>query len=229
MPRPWRSACRADRPVVALMGDGSMHYAITALWSAARYKIPVTVVVASNAEYGVVKEFGVWEKTPNVPGLDVPGLDVVATAASYGVDAHEAHSSDEVFELVKAGVANRERPTLINATAVRLRRIRRLTGPGAAIVKDSVIQHHFHGRPGAGRPTPAAPGGEPTQKPIARTTGCEEADIDRGLSYGYSEYGQTDRARDRSRSRSSAKCVSRWRSPIGRCWRCTDRCWSHSA
>ena len=50
-----------DRPVVALMGDGSMHYAITALWTAAHYQIPVTIVVASNAEYGVVKEFAAWE------------------------------------------------------------------------------------------------------------------------------------------------------------------------
>jgi benzoylformate decarboxylase len=107
-----------DRPVVALMGDGSMHYAITALWTAARYQIPLTIVVASNAEYGVVKEFGVWEKTPNVPGLDVPGLDVVSTAASYGVDAHEAQSSDEVLELVRAGIADRQRPTLINARTV---------------------------------------------------------------------------------------------------------------
>ena len=40
---------------------------------------------------------------------------IVGTAASYGVDAHEAHSSDEVFELVKAGIADRDRPTLINA------------------------------------------------------------------------------------------------------------------
>jgi benzoylformate decarboxylase len=107
-----------DRPVVTLMGDGSMHYAITALWTAARYQIPVTIVVASNAEYGVVKEFGVWEKTPGVPGLDVPGLDVVATAASYGVDAHEAHSVDEVTELVAAGIADRDRPTLINARTI---------------------------------------------------------------------------------------------------------------
>jgi len=103
-----------DRPVVALMGDGSMHYAITALWTAAHYRIPVTIVVASNAEYGVVKQFGVWEKTPKVPGLDIPGLDVVATAASYGVDAHEAHSTDEVTKLVESGIADRERPTLIN-------------------------------------------------------------------------------------------------------------------
>lgn len=104
-----------DRPVVALMGDGSMQYAITALWTAAEYQIPLTIVVASNAEYGVVKEFGVWEKTPGVPGLDLPGLDVVATAASYGVDAHEAHTTDAVTELVKSGIADRSRPTLINA------------------------------------------------------------------------------------------------------------------
>ncbi|MEE6169830.1 MULTISPECIES: benzoylformate decarboxylase [unclassified Mycolicibacterium] len=107
-----------DRPVVTLMGDGSMHYAITALWSAAHYNIPITIVVASNAEYGVVKEFGVWEKTPNVPGLEIPGLDIVGTAASYGVDAHEANSTDEVVELVRAGIADRSRPTLINARTV---------------------------------------------------------------------------------------------------------------
>lgn len=104
-----------DRPVVALMGDGSIQYGITALWTAACYQIPITVVVASNAEYGVVKQFGVLEQTPRVPGLDLPGLDIVATAASYGVDAHEAHSADEVSQLVQAGVADRQRPTLINA------------------------------------------------------------------------------------------------------------------
>ncbi len=103
-----------DRPVVALMGDGSMHYAITALWTASHYQIPLTIVVASNAEYGVLKQFGMWEQTFGVPGLDLPGLDVVATAASYGVDAHEARSTDEVTALVEAGIADREKPTLIN-------------------------------------------------------------------------------------------------------------------
>ena len=103
-----------DRPVVALMGDGSMHYAITALWTAAHYRIPVTIVVASNAEYGVLKEFGKWETTAGVPGLDLPGLDVVGTAASYGVEAHEARTTDEVIKLVESGIADRERPTLIN-------------------------------------------------------------------------------------------------------------------
>jgi benzoylformate decarboxylase len=66
------------------MGDGSMHYAITALWTAATYKIPLTIVVTSNAEYGILKQFGGIEHTAGVPGLDLPGLDIVATAASSG-------------------------------------------------------------------------------------------------------------------------------------------------
>jgi benzoylformate decarboxylase len=103
-----------DRPVIALMGDGSMHYAITALWTAATYGIPVTVVVASNTEYGILKEFGDLEHTPGVPGLDIPGLDITATAASYGVPAYEAHSTKELEELVHGGITDRDHPTLIN-------------------------------------------------------------------------------------------------------------------
>jgi benzoylformate decarboxylase len=109
-----------DRPVVAAMGDGSMHYAITALWTAANYGIPLTIVVASNSEYGILKEFGGIEHTTGVPGLDLPGLDIVATARSYGVDAHEAKTTDDVAELLNAGIADRERPTLINITTTRV-------------------------------------------------------------------------------------------------------------
>ncbi len=109
-----------DRPVVALMGDGSMHYSITALWTAAQQRIPLTIVVASNAEYGVLKQFGALEKTAGVPGLDVPGLDITATAASYGVSAHQAGSTDEVAELVREGIADRANPTLINVPVTKV-------------------------------------------------------------------------------------------------------------
>jgi benzoylformate decarboxylase len=64
-----------DRPLSANSG----------LWTAAAYKVPRTIVVASNAEYGVLKQFGKIEHTNGVPGLDLPGLDIVATAKSYGV------------------------------------------------------------------------------------------------------------------------------------------------
>jgi thiamine pyrophosphate-dependent acetolactate synthase large subunit-like protein len=96
------------------MGDGSMHYAITALWTAAQYKIPLTIVVSSNEEYGVLKQFRDIEGATGVPGLDLPGLNIAATAASYGIDAHEATDTDQVAEMLRAGVDDRDRPTLIN-------------------------------------------------------------------------------------------------------------------
>jgi benzoylformate decarboxylase len=103
-----------NRPVIALMGDGSMHYAITSLWTASRYQIPLTIVVSSNEEYGILKQFRDIESTTGVPGLDLPGLNIEATAASYGIDAHVATDTDQLAEMVHAGVEDRERPTLIN-------------------------------------------------------------------------------------------------------------------
>ncbi|MGW2027913.1 benzoylformate decarboxylase [Streptomyces decoyicus] len=112
-----------DRPVLALMGDGSMHYAITSLWTAARYKVPLTIVVSSNEEYGVLKQFADIERTTGVPGLDLPGLNIVATAASYGIDAHEATDTDQVAEMLRAGVDDRERPTLINVRTNKAKKV----------------------------------------------------------------------------------------------------------
>lgn len=112
-----------DRPVLALMGDGSMHYAITSLWTAARYEIPLTIVVSSNEEYGVLKQFADIESTTGVPGLDLPELNIVATAASYGIDAHEATDTDQVAEMLRAGVDDRERPTLINVRTNKAKKV----------------------------------------------------------------------------------------------------------
>jgi benzoylformate decarboxylase len=99
---------------------GSIQYAITALWTAASYKSPLIVIVASNAEYGVLKQFAGIEKISGVPGLDLPGLDVVACAAAYGVTAREAHNTDELVELFRAGLANHDRPLLINVPITRV-------------------------------------------------------------------------------------------------------------
>ncbi|MEN3269871.1 benzoylformate decarboxylase, partial [Pseudonocardia sp.] len=111
-----------DRPVIALMGDGSMHYAITSLWTAARHKIPLTIVVASNEEYGVLKQFADIESAATVPGLDLPGLNIVDTAASYGIDAHEATDTDQIAKMLHAGIEDREHPTLINVRTNKVKK-----------------------------------------------------------------------------------------------------------
>jgi hypothetical protein len=51
--------------------------------------------VPVNDEYAILKEFAVLEKTPNVPALDLPGLDIVATAKAYGGIGVAANTVDE--------------------------------------------------------------------------------------------------------------------------------------
>ncbi|MEU9484125.1 thiamine pyrophosphate-dependent enzyme [Streptomyces decoyicus] len=93
------------------------------MWTAARYKIPLTIVVSSNEEYGVLKQFAGIESTTGVPGPDLPGLNIAATAASYGIDAHEATDTDQVAEMLRAGVDDRERPTLINVRTNKAKKV----------------------------------------------------------------------------------------------------------
>lgn len=102
-----------SRPVVAVIGDGSMQYAICALWTAAAYKVPVTIVVLANAEYAILKWFGAFEHTPGVPGLDIAGLDTAAIAAGYGVRAHRVTSTGQLASLLGEVIAAKEGPTLI--------------------------------------------------------------------------------------------------------------------
>ncbi|GAA2138037.1 benzoylformate decarboxylase [Nocardioides koreensis] len=78
---------RPDRPVVAVVGDGSANYGITALWSAAQLGVPVTFVILRNGSYGALRWFAGLLGTPDVPGLDVPGIDFVPLAEGYGVPA----------------------------------------------------------------------------------------------------------------------------------------------
>jgi len=59
------------RPVIALIGDGAMQYTPAALWTAARYGIPVTFVIAQNQEYGALQRFSRITRTPRGTGGEV--------------------------------------------------------------------------------------------------------------------------------------------------------------
>ena len=89
-----------NRPVVALMGDGSFQYSVQSLYSAVRQQVKVVYVVFQNDEYAILKSFAELEKAPNVPGLDIPGIDLVSLARGYGAPAVLAPTADEVTAAV---------------------------------------------------------------------------------------------------------------------------------
>lgn len=101
-----------NRPVVAVIGDGSLQYSIQALWTAAQQKLPLLIVVPCNAEYAILKSFAVVEETPGVPGLDIPGLDIAALGKGYGCHSVRAESPEEVQAAV-AEALTRNGPTVL--------------------------------------------------------------------------------------------------------------------
>lgn len=85
-----------ERQVVCVLGEGSAQYAITAFWTAAAYDIPVKFLVLRNNDYSILKWFAMLESVEGAPGLDLPKLDVAATAASYGVPSSTVSGRDEL-------------------------------------------------------------------------------------------------------------------------------------
>jgi benzoylformate decarboxylase len=101
------------RPVVCVLGEGSAQYGITAFWSAAAYKVPVTFLVLRNEEYMILKWFAALEQVEGAPGLDLPGLDVAAVANAYGVPARDVSGRDELTEALREAIAADDGPRLV--------------------------------------------------------------------------------------------------------------------
>ena len=91
-----------QRPVVCILGEGSAQYAITAFWTASAYSIPVKFLVLRNSEYSILKWFSTLENVTGAPGLDLPDLDVAATARSYGVQGETVTSREELHAALAA-------------------------------------------------------------------------------------------------------------------------------
>jgi benzoylformate decarboxylase len=85
-----------DRPVLAVLGEGSAQYTITALWTAVAYEVPLTILVLRNDEYAILKWFSDLEQVSGAPGLDLPGIDCVALAQAYGMEATRVEEPDSL-------------------------------------------------------------------------------------------------------------------------------------
>ena len=102
----------SGRPVIAVIGDGALQYSVQSLYTAAQHKLKLIYIVPCNDEYAILKEFAVLEKTPNVPALDLPGLDIVTTAKAFGCHGVAASTIEEIKEAFKTAL-DADGPTLI--------------------------------------------------------------------------------------------------------------------
>jgi benzoylformate decarboxylase len=84
------SLANPTRPVVCFSGDGSAMYSIQALWTAAHHKLPLSVVIANNGGYRIIKQrLLAFHGDDNYVGMDFvdPPVDFAGIARSLGLEA----------------------------------------------------------------------------------------------------------------------------------------------
>jgi benzoylformate decarboxylase len=121
-----------DREVWALVGDGSFQFGVQALWTAARYEVPVGVVIWNNGQYQANRRFlhgygGRAAATGKYIGCNLasPEIDSVALARGYGVEG--------------------ERVDEASALGASIDRCRRAMSEGRPYVLDVRIEKRFGG------------------------------------------------------------------------------------
>jgi len=110
-----------QRPVLALIGDGSSMYTIQALWTMAREKLDVTSVIFNNASYSVLnvelERVGAAESGPKAKAqfdLSGPVLNFAQLAQGMGVHAVRARTAEEFVKALEYALAQ-PGPHLIEA------------------------------------------------------------------------------------------------------------------
>jgi benzoylformate decarboxylase len=105
------------RPVVAVLGDGAVHYGVAGLWTAAQWNLPITFCVLRNGIYGALSGFVSQLGVAGTPGLHLPDLDAVRIAEGYGVPARRLDTREELADAL-ADVAPDRGPRLLELPIV---------------------------------------------------------------------------------------------------------------
>jgi benzoylformate decarboxylase len=105
-----------DRPVVAVVGDGSSLYGIQALWSAAHYRLGVLYVILSNGGYAIMDRLA--ERAGGVaPWPQFDDVDIAGIARCFGCGSRKIETHDELVEALDELVptlAARDEPFLLD-------------------------------------------------------------------------------------------------------------------
>jgi acetolactate synthase-1/2/3 large subunit len=110
-----------DRPVIALIGDGTAMYTLQSLWSMARENLNVTAIIFNNASYSVLNveldRVGAGTGGPKAKSqldLDGPRLNFAQLAQGMGVHAVRASSAEDLCQALEYALAH-PGPHLIEA------------------------------------------------------------------------------------------------------------------
>ncbi|HEV1997910.1 MAG TPA: thiamine pyrophosphate-dependent enzyme, partial [Candidatus Dormibacteraeota bacterium] len=107
---------RPDRPVVAVVGDGSSLYQIQALWSAAHYACGVLFIVLANGRYAIMDRLAEAHGEGRAPWPDFKEVSVARLAQALGCPAIRVEKYEVLTALLDEtlpALADRKEPLLV--------------------------------------------------------------------------------------------------------------------
>ena len=106
---------KPERPVVAIIGDGSSLYSIQSLWTAAHLRLPITYVIVNNRSYRIIKDrLQAMRGTDQFVAMDMtdPAIDFVSVAQGFGLTASRVEKPNEIQAAVAKAIAS-DKPSLV--------------------------------------------------------------------------------------------------------------------
>jgi benzoylformate decarboxylase len=76
-----------------------------------------------NEEYSILKSFALLEKTPGVPGLDLPGLDIASIATGFGCRSVNVDTAEKLVHEFTAASQAQGPTVIVVATQPQLARL----------------------------------------------------------------------------------------------------------
>jgi benzoylformate decarboxylase len=112
---------RPDRKVVGICSDGAAMYSITALWTAAHHRIPVTYVMLSNRSYRILKLNMVEYLGSAAQGREFVAMDLIdpelrfdRLAEAMGVPSKRVERPEELAGVLREAIAHQGGPFLVD-------------------------------------------------------------------------------------------------------------------
>ncbi len=111
-----------DKPVAGLVGDGSLYYSDSAIWTAAHHSIPVLYVISNNESYGIVansfeQSGGEMSRNGDYNFVALQGMDPAAIANAFGVEGRRVTDEASVEAVISESLDTVEkegRPMLLD-------------------------------------------------------------------------------------------------------------------
>jgi thiamine pyrophosphate-dependent acetolactate synthase large subunit-like protein len=111
-----------EKPVIGLVGDGSLYYADSGLWTAVHHNVPLLYVIPNNGAYGIVAGFfgqsgGRMSDTGSYEGVVLDGIDPVKIAEAFGMEGERVDDEDKLNKTIERAldiVTGQNRPYLLD-------------------------------------------------------------------------------------------------------------------